>query len=342
MDINFFIFFIFFSALSVYLCKKYNLIVDYKIEKHKRFSTKLTSNSIGGILLVTFFIYQFVYIAPDILLLAFLLSILVIGFMSDVKKLNSVALRFVLQTFLIIFFINFLEVRIDVTKISFIDKILENNFYNIFFVSFCLMVLINGANFIDGLNGLLVKYFLLVYLVIFYNFGHYTTINVDFLENLIMILLFILILNLSGFIYMGDSGAYLLSLFTGIYLIDFSAQNFFISPYLVIVFLWYPCFELLFSMIRRYLKRFKAYKPDALHLHQLIYIFLKKKLSITNDLVLHFIISVLINLYNLFTFIVSINFIYSSEILISILAVNIMLYLLFYNFFEKKHKLRNF
>ena len=204
------------------------------------------------------------------------------------------------------------------------------------------MVLINGANFIDGLNGLLIKYFLFVYLVIFYNFSHYATIDVNFLANLIMILLFILILNLTGFIYMGDSGAYLLSLFTGIYLIDFSSQNFSVSPYLVIVFLWYPCFELLFSMIRRYFSESKAYKPDALHLHQLIYIFFKKKLNIINNLIIHFIVSILINLYNLFTFIVSINFIYSSEILIFILTINVTLYLFFYNFFEKKNKLRNF
>ena len=75
---------------------------------------------------------------------------------------------------------------------------------------------------------------------------------------------------------MGDSGAYLLSLFTGIYLIDFSAQNFFISPYLVIVFLWYPCFELLFSMLRRYLNRNKSYEPDTEHLHQIFYKSIKK------------------------------------------------------------------
>ena len=71
----------------------------------------------------------------------------------------------------------------------------------------------------------------------------------DFLNALI------LLLNLCGFIYMGDSGAYLLSSFTGIYLINFSYNNEYISPFLIVVLLWYPCFELLFSMIRRFIDK---------------------------------------------------------------------------------------
>ena len=41
------------------------------------------------------------------------------------------------------------------------------------------MVLINGGNFIDGLNGLLIKYFLLIYLVIFFNFDYNINTNID-------------------------------------------------------------------------------------------------------------------------------------------------------------------
>ena len=80
------------------------------------------------------------------------------------------------------------------------------------------MVLINGGNFIDGLNGLLIKYYLLIYLVIFFNFDYNICTDTDFLLNLIIVLSLILLLNLCGFIYMGDSGAYLLSIFSGIYL----------------------------------------------------------------------------------------------------------------------------
>ena len=72
---------------------------------------------------------------------------------------------------------------------------------------------------------------------------------------------------------MGD-WSILLSLFTGLYLINFS-QNFALSPYFIILLLWYPCFELLFSMIRRIRKKLKTYKPDNFHLHQFIYKLIK-------------------------------------------------------------------
>ena len=42
------------------------------------------------------------------------------------------------------------------------------------------MVLVNGGNFIDGLNGLLLKYYLLVYLIILFNFGDNPYVNNNF------------------------------------------------------------------------------------------------------------------------------------------------------------------
>ena len=337
MDINFLSSYIVFSIFFIFICRKYNFIIDYKLERHKRFSSKIKSSSIGGILLGIFFIYQFIYQSIDYYLLIFLLSILFLGLMSDIKLFNNVGLRFFFQLIIILFFTYILNYEIETTKIYFFDQLLQNNIFNIIFVTFCLMVLMNGSNFIDGLNGLLIKYFLIIYLLIFYKFGDFVNIDIDLLMNLIIILTFILIVNLLGLIYMGDSGAYLLSLFSGIYLINFSAENSYISPYLIIVFLWYPCFELLFSMLRRYITKFKAYKPDVLHLHQYIYVFTKREFKVVNDQLSHFLTSLMINFYNLLSFIIAINFIYNSKILISIILINIFVYLAIYNLFHKKY-----
>lgn len=340
MYISFIIFFIIFSLILAYYCKKNNLIVDYKFEKHKRFSSTSKSNSIGGILLIVFLFYEFIFISQNYYLLLFLFSIFFIGFMSDIKKLNKVSLRFFLQIILIVFFIEIIGIEIKSTSVEYLDLILDNSLGNIVFVCFCLMVLINGGNFIDGLNGLLLKYYLLIFLVIFLNFGHYTNLDSNFLINLIIILTIILLLNLFGVIYMGDSGAYLLSLFTGVYLINFSFNNNHISPFLIVVLLWYPCFELLFSMIRRFVRKSKTYKPDTGHLHQFIFNFFKKKFKYKNT-IMHFVTSFLINFYNLLIFMIAINFIYNSKILIFIIIFNIFLYTLFYMFFKKKSQTEN-
>ena len=340
MYTNFILFFIIVSIFLVYICRKKNLIVDYKLEKHKRFSSKLKSNSIGGIFLIIFLFYEYVLLNQNNYLFLFLFSIFLIGFLSDTKKLNNVSSRFFLQIIMIIFFVSIIGIEIKNTRIEYLDIIISNKIMNIIFVSFCLIVLVNGGNFIDGLNGLLLKYFLIVYLFILFNFEDNSYVDKDFLLNLSIVLLIILLFNLFGFLYMGDSGAYLLSILSGVYLINFSYNNDYLSPFFIILLLWYPCFELLFSMIRRFKNKSKTYKPDSNHLHQFIYDFIKKN-SNSKDNVVHFYTSILINSYNLLIFIFAINFIYSSKALILIIILNIFVYILSYVFFEKKYQ-RNY
>ena len=72
--------------------------------------------------------------------------------MSDLKKINSASLRFIMQAMIILCFVNYLNIEINFTRINFVDEILQNQLINILFVTFCLMVLMNGSNFIDGIN----------------------------------------------------------------------------------------------------------------------------------------------------------------------------------------------
>ena len=97
----------------------------------------------------------------------FLFLIFVVGFISDINLLSSPKLRFLIQTIIVIFFIVLLDVKVHQTKIYLLDlrfyKIFTLNFFSIF----CFLVLINGSNFIDGLNGSDVRIF---YYNNFYNF----------------------------------------------------------------------------------------------------------------------------------------------------------------------------
>ena len=47
------------------------------------------------------------------------------------------------------------------------DLLLENYLFSLFFTLFCLMILINGTNFMDGLNGLVLAYYLMIIFIIF-------------------------------------------------------------------------------------------------------------------------------------------------------------------------------
>ena len=331
---NFFIFFIIFSFGLIFFCRKFNVLIDQKIEKHKKYSTKKQSFLIGGILVISFLNYYYLFIKQDPVLNLFINITFLIGLMSDLKKINSVSLRFFLQCIIVLLFVNFLNIKINYTRIEFFDQLLTISLINIFFVTFCLLVLKNGSNFIDGINGLAIGYFLTIFFTIYLNFNYFEYDKI-LLENLIIILLTIFLLNLYGALYLGDSGSYTLGLFTGVFLIDFSFNNNSTSPYFIIVLLWYPCFELLFSMIRRLLKKIKTYEPDTTHLHHLIYKKVKMYFKIKNDTISHLITTSVINFYNLLCFFISAKYIYSSEILLKIFLINIFVYVISYNYLKK-------
>ena len=323
------IFFIF-SVISFFICKKFNLLIDNKSEKHKKYASNYKSHLLGGPLLISFICFYVIFFQNNFILLSFFTSIFFIGFFSDIKIINSVSLRFFLQILVIICFAHILNIEIERTNLKFIDELIKVNILNIIFVTFCLTILINGTNFIDGINGLVITYYIIIYLIIYIFFQDFFY-NKELISFLISILIILLIFNLSGHVYLGDSGSYLISIFTGTFLINFASQNTSMSPYLIIILLWYPCFELLFSMIRRFINKNKTYKPDTNHLHQLIFNFIKKKINYKNNLLIHSISSLLINIYNLICFLVCINYIYNSTVLVLILTFNIFIYISVFN-----------
>ena len=204
----------------------------------------------GGIYL---FLPVFFIILPNYLMFLFAFALLfLIGLLSDLKIFVSAKKRFLMQLGIILFFTFFLKLEVIPTKISFFDDLIQNTYWSYLFTVFCLMILINGSNFIDGLNGLLLGYFCLI---IFLLFKLNLFEQIGFVEknffSFSIVILFILILNISNKLFLGDSGAYSISFFIGFILIKIYNLNENISPYFIILLLWYPCFENLFSIVRK-------------------------------------------------------------------------------------------
>ena len=65
-------------------------------------------------------------------------------------------------------FVYFLDLRILYTKISFLDYFLKYKVFALLFSCFCLLILINGTNFIDGINTLVCGYYILIILTVLY------------------------------------------------------------------------------------------------------------------------------------------------------------------------------
>ena len=292
---------------------------------HKEITSSLNIYFFGGFI---FLIGSF-FLKVSILLKIFLFFMYLVGLASDKNIINSPKIRFILQLTIVILSVIFLKNYISSTKIIIIDDFLNNYYFKIFFTVLCLMILINGSNFIDGVNLNLVGYYLAISLILVV-MATYENIIVPYnLLYLIFCLMLIYVLNLKGRIISGDSGAYIISYLFGHILIEFSYINTNVSPIFIVLLLWYPAFENLFSILRKQKIKKSPLKPDFKHLHQLIYIYLKNKNNIKNSYINN-LTGLMINFYNLLTFFIGLNYYQNSQILILIIILNLIVYLKVY------------
>ena len=204
-----------------------NLLRDNKnLFKHKSFISDKTSPVFSGgfIFLLIFLIF---YKVESFTYYIFFILIFLIGLFSDLNFLKSPNMRFLLQGVCVMVFLIFTEIFIESIRIGFVDNLLQNYLFKIFFTSFCILILINGSNFIDGVNTLASGYYILV---LFFSLLIIKDLNINiedsnFIFLIIVSLSCLFLLNFINKLYLGDNGAYLISAFVGIYLIDLQIQK---------------------------------------------------------------------------------------------------------------------
>ena len=257
--------------------KKRGILLNYSGDVHQLFSNRKNIPLTGGL----FILIPIVFFLNDIMINFFIVSIYLVGFFSDRKILASPKKRFLIQCLLVLLFVAIFDVKINSSRIELFDVILNNKFFAIFFSTFCLLILINGSNFIDGLNGLLISSIIIIlFMLTRLNLIDNSIISDQSINLIILILLLLLLLNIFNVLMLGDSGAYLLGFFIGFLIISSHRSNPDISPYFFISLIWYPCFENLFSILRKLNREFSPLKPDSKHLHQLVMFFLTKKFDL--------------------------------------------------------------
>ena len=253
-----------------------NFLVSETGDRHQKFASNKIVPLTGGVFLFLSFLYFINYEVLSFILFSFLIFIL--GIFSDLKDIKSAFVRFIIQISIVLTFVVFNDLQLFNTKIYLLDKLLSNDSFNYIFVSFCILIVINGSNFFDGLNTLNIGYYLLLSLIIFYlKQNQIISVNEIFIEYLLIVLLIIFFFNLINKIYLGDSGSYLLGFTFSVFLIKLYIDNQHLSPFFIIVLLWYPSYETLFSIIRKNIMNKSPMDPDSNHLHQQIFHLVKKK-----------------------------------------------------------------
>ena len=331
--IYYYLIYIIFSVLAAIYLKKKNYLSNFSGDNHQLFSNKKNIPLVGGILL---FIPIILLNFENLFFIIAIITITLIGLLSDRKILTSPQKRFLFQLAFVVISVITLDLEIISSRIVFFDNLLNFNMFNIFFTSFCLLILINGSNFIDGLNGLLLIYMtLLLFVISKLELIPQIIIDKDLFINFIFFMIILIILNLFNILMLGDTGAYLIGFFIGYLIIICHKFNPNISPYFFITLVWYPCYENLFSIIRKLKSKFSPLAPDSNHLHQLVYRLIKKRFF-KNKLFANNISCVLINSLNLLIVSISLNDPYNTVYQIKLIAASTILYTFLFMFLNSK------
>lgn len=285
---------LFFSTLifgilfSYFLIKNYKIlnlsnILDTDFKKPQAFHSESVPR-IGGILFYTafsiiifFFAKKFYYDFFFLITICFF-----VGFVDDIKLINSPKLRLIFLLFSINLTIYYFAIETPKFQILSLDEIIStNSWLRIFLLSICFLFIINGSNFIDGFNGLLLGQFSIILIILnIINFYYYN-------EELLFIGVCSLSLSFSlllfnfpkAKLFLGDSGSFIIGAVLSYLLIKTSiSTKLIIPPFLYACIIYYIFFEVIFSFFRKLIieKKNPLY-PDSAHLHMLLFRCLAKK-----------------------------------------------------------------
>ena len=310
------------------ILKKLNWLCSNTGELHQKLANKNNIPLSGGFFILIGFIFGIDQYSKEFSF--FITFIFCIGILSDTNIIKSPIKRFFLQIIVSLVFIFISNLTIGNTRIILLDYLLSNKIFNYIFVLFCITIMINGNNFIDGLNTLVIGYYTAI-LSFLYFISSQKLILIPDVNFTFLLIIFgtVYLFNFFNKLFIGDNGAYVVGFTFSIILIKFFISNQHVSPFFIILLLWYPCFETLFSILRKLLTGRSPFKPDRNHLHQLIFLNIKKLFS-NNEYLANIITANLIVIYNILIFTISIKDITNSQFQLLLITANILIYLLTY------------
>ena len=236
------------------IASKFNFLIYKPDMNHKENFKNKIFNTGGCIFLFYYLSIQFLqFQINEFYNLLFFILIFTIGLFSDIKNINANFRLIIISLFSIIYVVYTKSFIIDLKF-----DILNNLFLNyeiiaILFTSVCIVILINGINFIDGVHGMVLLYSIIVLSLLNYFIFFILSLNTLPESGLILIPIIsvLLIFNLKEKIFFGDAGSYLIGAILGVLIIKITNTHGYSYPYFYANLLIYPAFEVFFSIFRK-------------------------------------------------------------------------------------------
>jgi len=262
-----FLSFLILSFFWIYIFRTFNLKAYKNIQRvHQDEVSRL-----GGFI-IYLFLWMMYYLNGNFFLLSLLISaipIILISLKEDLfqNTLPKNRLLLMIMSCSIFFYVN--PINLPIIDIPYFGYLISLFPFNYFFFIFALLVLINGMNFIDGVNGLFgfTALFQLISLgLLSFAFNDFDSINLIVIFSLPLII-FLLFNFPFGKIFIGDLGAYFYGFIIGFLTIYIFGKYYGDQSWIAVLILIYPCFETLFSILRKMISKTNPSYPDQKHIH---------------------------------------------------------------------------
>ena len=220
------------------------------------------------------------------------IPLMILSLKEDLFHNTKAITRLIFMGFSSVLFFLYYDISFPVIELPiFGDWLLNSEIFRVLFFTICVLVIINGSNLIDGVNGLLPITALMQCLCLFYiTYEYNDSVNSIRLCYLVLPIIIFMLFNYPlGKIFLGDSGAYFIGFYVSMLTIIIFSDNQNIPTWYAALILIYPAFETLFSVIRKTIERKSPFDADQHHLHiKIFFIFKNKNLNsrISNSLVM--------------------------------------------------------
>ena len=244
---------------------KYFKIIDVPNERkiHKD-PTPLTGGISYFLTLLIILIYIFfksqVNIEKFISLISIYTVFFFIGFFDDIKSLSVKLRTFLIITSLILLIIFDKDFVIYNLNFKSFNSIYNLSYFSSLFTLFCVFALYNALNFIDGHNGSATSIILFWSIYLFMQ-------NPNILYLIIILISFLIFLyNLSGKLFLGNSGTSLISIFFSLSVINEHNIGIIYADEILLLLL-FPGIDMIRVTTQRLFNKKKIYNPDKTHFH---------------------------------------------------------------------------
>ncbi len=264
-------------ALSILLAPKFGLI-DHPHEARKKHITPTPTS--GGLAIFLTIIFSLTYYHFDLLDSYFYLLLatgacVVIGVIDDIFHIRALV-KMLLQILIVSIFVILSGLKIHYLGDLFGFGAVGTRWVAIPFTIFCMVVLMNAINWIDGMDGLSGGILFIIFAMLLLVAGN--SIIAPIILTVMVVIFAFLLFNMrwpwlkKAKIFMGDAGSLGLGFVLAwvvIYLTQIDAVKE-IPPMVAVWIISYPCFDMISSVLNRIVDKKPIYSADNLHAHFII------------------------------------------------------------------------